>query len=367
MSKGYEDDPRRMSFLEHLGELRMVLIHVAIIVLVGLAGAWLFSGRLLDFLIVRLGLENVQFISPMEPFNARFKVALIVGLMAGMPVIAFRVWAFVVPALHRSERRIVVPSALATSFLFAAGTAFAILVLTPLMLKLLVGFGTEHAEAHLALGPVLAFVLRMSLACALLFQLPLVLAITSMIGLTSPRMLMGKWRHAIVLMFVLAAIVTPGDGPSQVVLAAPLVLLYFVSVLVSWLIWRARGRHAAERRRSASDAGAPPGDPGAPDGSRAPSGSPSGPSGSSRVPADDSAPGTRPPDRDPRRPRALTPLGAERPPVSPEDADNGERRTTPPKGTLGRGRLEPDARGASTPEGAPGDVDPHEGDPDDRP
>jgi sec-independent protein translocase protein TatC len=285
MGQGYEIDPKRMSFLDHLGELRGVLIHSLIFFFIGLALAWGFSGYLLDLLIVRLKLdtEGVQFLSPMEPFNARFKVAAIVALMVSLPAISLRVWAFVAPALRMTERAVIVPSALATSVLFILGTGFSVFVLSPLMLDLLMGFGTDHARANLALGPVLSFVLRMSLACAILFQLPLLLALTTLMGLTSPRFLLSKWRHAVVAIFVVAAVATPGDGPSQIILAAPLVVLYFLSVLVSSLIWRARGRtNAAERARSRDQDG-----PGNGEGGPSTNGSPPPASPGGVVPADE--------------------------------------------------------------------------------
>lgn len=282
MGQGYEIDPKRMSFLDHLGELRGVLIHVLLFFFIGLALAWGFSGYLLDLLIERLGLseEGVQFLAPMEPFNARFKVAALAALVVSLPLIALRVWAFVAPALRVKERTIIIPSALATSVLFLLGTGFSVFVLTPLMLDLLMGFGTEHAHAELALGPVLSFVLRMSLACAVLFQLPLVLGVTTLLGITTPRFLLSKWRHAVVAIFILAAVATPGDGIAQIILAAPLVLLYFLSILVSLVIWRARGREAAEaRERAKADAEGPdrPPDGGGPGGGAPPGGD--GPNG----------------------------------------------------------------------------------------
>jgi len=240
MAAGYELDPRKMPFLEHLVELRTVLVHSFIAIGVATAGAWFFSGRLLDLLIVQVGLDDVQFLGPMEPFNARFKVALIVGLCVGLPVVTLRIWAFLVPAFRMQERRVIVPSTIATAVLFLLGVAFSVLVLTPLMLGFLLGFSTERAEAHIALGPLLSFVFRMAIACAILFQMPLVLGLTTLMGVTSPRFLWGKWRHAVVGIFILSAVVTPGDGPSQVILSVPLVILYFLSVLISWFIWRAR-------------------------------------------------------------------------------------------------------------------------------
>jgi len=248
MPKGLESDPKRMSFLGHLAELRAMLIHSAIFVVLGMLATWMFSGQLLDRLIDRLGVVEVQFLSPMEPFNARLLVSAIAGTAIALPLVALRIWAFVVPALRMKERRVIVPSALATAVLFVGGVAFAVLVLAPIMMDLFLKFGTDRVTPHLALMPLLTFVLRMALACGLLFQLPLVLALTTSIGLTTPRALWMRWRHAIVAIFIVSAVVTPGDGPSQVVLAIPLIVLYFVSVLVSFLIFRAKGRTSAPER-----------------------------------------------------------------------------------------------------------------------
>jgi sec-independent protein translocase protein TatC len=254
MARGYEADPKAMSFLEHLADLRRVLIHSFVAIMLGTAAAWAFSGQLLDLLLVMLRLEDVQFLSPVDPFNARLRVALAVGLTVSLPFVAFRVWSFVVPALRSSERRVILPSVVATLLLFLVGAAFSLFVLTPTMLGLLMGFGTEHARANLALGPVLAFVFRMTVACAVLFQLPLVLALTTLLGVTTPRLLWRWWRYAVVVIFILAAVLTPGDGPSQVILAVPLVVLYFLSVLVSWIIWKGRGGKEAAASASTDDA-----------------------------------------------------------------------------------------------------------------
>ena len=108
------------------------------------------------------------------------------------------------------------------------------------MLKFLLGFGTEKAVPGIALGPTLSFVFRMAIACAVLFQMPLVLALLTYLRVVTPKRLLGWWRHAVVVIFILSAAVTPGDGPSQIALAVPLSVLYFFSVLVSWIVARPR-------------------------------------------------------------------------------------------------------------------------------
>jgi len=231
-----------MSFLEHLDELRSVLFSSLLIMLVFAAVAWFFSERLLDFLVLHT-VGHAHFIKPLEAFMTRVKLALLLGLMAGLPFIAFRIWGFVVPGLLHHERRLLLPLVIWSTLLFFLGVAFATAALTPTMMRILMSFGTEHIEQTIAVGYLFDFVLKMALACGLLFQLPLVIALLSHVGLVTPGFLLAKWRHAIVIILIVAAVVTPGDGPSQLVLALPIIVLYFVS------IWISAGIHRRKRSR----------------------------------------------------------------------------------------------------------------------
>ncbi len=201
--------------------------------------AYYFSDRALEHIVVR-HVGEAQFLHPMEAFSARLKLALLLGFIGGLPFIAFEVWSFVVPGLMHRERRLVVPLVASSVLLFLAGVAFSYFWLTPTMMSMLVAFGTEHVKANISVGFLLDFVLRMAMAAGLLFQLPLVVAVLSILDLVSPRWLLSKWRHAVVLILVLGAVVTPGDGPSQLLLAAPIIVLYFLSILVSLLLTRGR-------------------------------------------------------------------------------------------------------------------------------
>jgi len=252
MPSGREVDPKIMSFLGHLEELRQVLFASALAVLLCTVVCWFFSGQILDWIVVRT-VGQAQFLRPTEAFATRFKIALFLGFLASFPYVAFRVWTFIGPGLFRSERAVVVPAAVSSTFLFVAGMAFSYFVLTPMMLKLLVNFGTEHVSANIAVGFLMGFLLKMSLATGILFQLPLVVAVLTRVGVVTPGYLIKKWRHAVLIIFIIAAVVTPGDGPSQIVLAAPVVVLYFASIIVSRAI--VRGQRRAEAR-SAAAAGA---------------------------------------------------------------------------------------------------------------
>ena len=237
--------PAEMSFLEHLEELRGVILSCLWVLVLLLIGGWMVSGRLLD-LLVRYTVGTAQFIRPLEGFSCRIKISLLVAFLVGLPYFALRIWSFVVPGLLGHERRLVWPLVVWSTALFLLGVGFATLALTPTMLRVLMSFQTEVIHANLAVGYLLDFFVKMAFACGLLFQLPLVIAALSYAGLVTPAFLKSKWRHAIVIILIVAAVVTPGDGPSQLVLAAPVIVLYFVSIGVSAAIHRKRRRAREE-------------------------------------------------------------------------------------------------------------------------
>lgn len=243
-----------MTFLDHLEELRRVIVSCLVAIAITGTAAYFFSDRILEWIVVGT-VGQAQFLHPMEAFSARIKIALLVGFGVGLPFIAFEIWRFVVPGLVERERRIVMPLVFFSVVLFLGGVVFAYLVLVPTMLKLLMSFGTEHVRAQIALEFLLDFVLKTSLASGLLFELPLVVAVLTLLGIVSPRFLWSKWRHAVVIILILAAVVTPGDGPSQLILAAPIVLLYFLSIVVSLLIYRDKSRRAGTTPSAADPPG----------------------------------------------------------------------------------------------------------------
>jgi len=232
---------KEMPFLEHLEELRQVILASLAAIVICAAGCYVFSGRLLDYIVV----ENVgeaQFLRPMEAFSVRFKLALILGTVVSLPFVSFQIWSFIVPGLLGHERRTVLPLVIASTILFLGGMAFSYFVLTPIMLQMLVGFGTEHVRPNITVDYLLDFIMKMAVGAGLLFQFPLVVVILTLLRVMSPRQIWSRWRHAIVVILIVSAVVTPGDGPSQLVLAAPIVLLFFLSATVASLIDMARRR-----------------------------------------------------------------------------------------------------------------------------
>ncbi len=239
------DEP--MTFLDHLDELRRSLVRAGIVAIILVAAGWAFSGQLLEGLIATLvpG-QQVLALAPAEAFSARMNVALWMGILAAVPYLMFEAWRFVAPGLKKDERRFAIPWMVASVVLLYTGITFAVKLLLPMMFGMLAGFATPHVESRIALGAMLGFAIQLAAGCGILFQLPLALCLLAWFGIVSPRMLWRAWRHAVFFIALGSAIITPGDGPSMLVLAVPLVVLYFISVFVAWLLWKARGRDRAK-------------------------------------------------------------------------------------------------------------------------
>ena len=236
-----------MTFLEHVEELRAAVWRSVAIAVILIATAWFFSGRLLDALILYLlrG-QKALALSPTEAFSARIEVALWTGGVVALPYVMFELWRFVAPGLKKTERHFAVPWMVASAVLLYLGVAFAIELLLPMIVKMLQSFATGQIEPRMSLLSLLHFSVKMAAGCGLLFQLPLVLCLLAWFGIVSPGVLARQWRHAVFFIALAAAVVTPGDGPSMLVLSAPLVLLYFVSLILAWAIWRSRWKDRHE-------------------------------------------------------------------------------------------------------------------------
>ena len=239
--EGETSPESQMGLLDHLDELRSVLIHSGIAAFLATVLCWFVSARLLDLLILPIHEEGVYFTAPNEAFITRLKLSAAVGMFVVAPFIFFKVYGFILPGLYRKERKVVTPLLLATTILFYSGVVFAFSVVIPQVISFLMSFGTDVMQPLIGVGPYFNFVSRLCLAFGLVFQLPLLVLVLSAIGLVNPRMLLRTWRMAVVMIFVAAAVLTPPDVVSQVMMAGPVVVLYFGSVVVSLVVTRKRG------------------------------------------------------------------------------------------------------------------------------
>ena len=245
---GTEPEAASMPILSHLEELRSTLVRCAIVGVILVGTAWAFSDRLLDGLIVRLiGDQKALALTPGEAFSARMELSLWTGGLAGVPYLLLEAWRFVAPGLKKQERHFALPWMLCSGILLYTGILFAVELLLPTMIHMLQSFATAHMEARVSVSSLLHFAVKLAAGCGLVFQMPLVLCLLAWFGIVSPAALWRQWRHAVFFIALGSAIITPGDGPSMLILMVPLVGLYFISVIVALMLWRARGRPLRQR------------------------------------------------------------------------------------------------------------------------
>lgn len=232
-----------MSILEHLEELRFRILASLVAYIVATAVAFAFYEPLLDLLKTPLDsggkigdfkVDDLFVTGITTAFTLRLKVALFGGVVLALPVLLFQLWRFVTPGLDKREKRFALPFVLSSVALFALGTWFAFIVL-PTGIHFLLGFTApeQGVKPLILLGEYLSFVTFTILAFGVTFEFPLLLVFLALAGVLTSRKLSSMRRAAVVLIFVVAAVATPSQDPvSQLVLAAPLYLLYEVSILV---------------------------------------------------------------------------------------------------------------------------------------
>lgn len=231
-------DDEKLPLTAHLKELRKRLILSFIAVGIGFGICYAFSQSLFDILAAPLlktmpNRGSLIFISVAEAFFTYMKVAFIAGLILASPYVLYQIWAFVAPGLYRHEKRYVVPFVLSGSFFFALGIFFGYYIALPVGFKFLLGFATDLIKPMPSMKEYLAFSIKLLLAFGLVFEFPVVLVLLSRIGVVNAQALARQRKYAILLIFVFAAIFTPPDIVSQVMLALPLMGLYELSIFLS--------------------------------------------------------------------------------------------------------------------------------------
>lgn len=232
-----EDNEKEMSFLDHLEELRGSILKSLYAIVVGTAISFIFVDffvnkiLLLPATIAHFKLQNLR---PFGQLMMYFQVALVGGLIISLPVIIYQIWKFIAPALHSHEKRYVKSVVFFTTFCFLCGSAFGYFIMLPLTLKFAAGFGSMSIENNFALDEYISIILSIIFAAGLVFELPVLSFFFTKIGMLNPKIMRKYWRHSIVVIMILAAILSPGTDPvSQIILAIPLIFLYEISIFVS--------------------------------------------------------------------------------------------------------------------------------------
>ena len=175
----------------------------------------------------------------------KVKISLLLGFLLALPFNIFKIWQFLSPGLLKGERRMFAPLIVLSTALFYAGVAFAYMVMVKLSVAFLFRLKPATVDTTVRMGSYVTFVTKFCLTFGLVFQVPLVLALLSLIGVVTPRQIRSTWRYAIVVIVILAAFLTPPDVLSQLLMAGPVMALYWLGYFLAVLFHRRRGRAAA--------------------------------------------------------------------------------------------------------------------------
>lgn len=241
-----------MSLLEHLGELRRRIIVSAVVIVAGAVVTYLFSGHLFAFLTgphyTYFPPDSLIGTGPAEAFVLKIKVAIVASLFLTAPILFYQLWLFVAPGLLEHEKRLVIPFVGVTSLLFLLGAAFAHVALVPISIAFFRSqYDSIGITPNITVREHVGLMVRLLLGCGLIAQAPVIAYFAGRLRLVTTGFLIGKLRHAIVIIFVIAAVVTPTpDIVTQCAFAVPLLLLYAISIGVVWLVQRPVKNRAPE-------------------------------------------------------------------------------------------------------------------------
>ena len=226
----------KLPFTGHLDELRKRLITCFIAIGIGFVASYAFKDKLFSILVnplvsVMEAGDTLIFTGLPEAFFTYLKVALLSGIMLAAPVIIYQFWMFVTPGLYKKERQILIPIVILSSVFFIGGSLFGYFIVFPWGFKFFLGFATETIRPLPSMKEYLSFSAKLLLAFGLVFELPLVLTFLARIGIVSVDFLKKNRKYALLLFFVGAAILTPPDVVTQIMMALPLMLLYEISII----------------------------------------------------------------------------------------------------------------------------------------
>jgi sec-independent protein translocase protein TatC len=251
-------DENKLIIFEHLDELRKRLIISFVTVCIAFLVCFYYSDHLLYLLklpldhqlnithtapffkLVRAVTEiDLYFIAPAEAFWAHLKISMIFSVLISFPVIITETWLFIKPALFNEERRLIVPLILFSILLFITGLLFCFLIVLPFAMEFLLNYKTESLVPMLTLEHYIDFTLKFILAFGVIFQLPVILVLLTKLNIITPDMLKRNRKYAVLIVFIVAAILTPTpDIFNQCLMAVPLMLLYEVSILIAGFIFK---------------------------------------------------------------------------------------------------------------------------------
>ena len=234
----------RMSFLEHLDELRKRLIYSVVAVLLGCVVAFIFIQRIFEFVFQPLRAmlpNNGTFIATEGPevFMLYLKVAALAGLFLALPFVLWQLWLFIAPGLYAHEKRFAIPFVFFSSILFFAGAYFSHRVAFPWTWRFFLSYESDFVHFMPKLGPTFGLYVKMLLGFGAIFQMPMLVLFLARMGMVTAGFMIRNTKYAVLIIFILGAILSPGgDVVSQALMAGPMFVLYGVSIAVAWIFGR---------------------------------------------------------------------------------------------------------------------------------
>ena len=236
-----------MSFIEHLEEFRWRLIKSILSIIIGGLITFFFIDNFLELLLLPLSNVdsknpvNLQVLSVQGMFIIKWTIALVGGIIFSVPIITYQIWKFIAPGLYANEKGFVLPLVLFSFLSFTTGILFSYFILIPYCLNFFASLSGDTVLNNFSINHYFSFITWMLLGSGIVFQLPVISLLLSIIGLLTPPFMRHYRRHSIVAIFILSSFITPPDPVSMLVMALPLIILYEISIGISWLVNRSNG------------------------------------------------------------------------------------------------------------------------------
>ena len=238
------DDQIEMGFLDHLEELRWRLVRCLLAMVIGSAVSFGYIDHILNVLLYPARSTsnpiNLQVLSVQGMFLIKWFISFISGFILSLPYLIYQFWRFVAPGLKVNEKKYAFPVVFFAFSSFVTGILFGYFILVPFSLEFFSGIGATHVDNNFSIQYYFSFLTWLLLGAGIIFQLPVVSLVLSAIGILTPPFMRHYRRHSVVVILILSSFITPPDPVSMVIMSFPLVLLYEMSIGVSWLVNRRR-------------------------------------------------------------------------------------------------------------------------------
>lgn len=234
--KNEKTNEKNLTMIGHLTELRKRLIYSSIVVIVAILLSYNLSEYIVKYIIDIAPYINFVFIAPAELLMSYIKIAVISGLVVSSPFLILQIWLFVSPGLTKSEKRTIAVSLFIGGLFFVAGVVFAFVIILPIMLQFFMGFQIEEIEEMISFSSYLTFVINTLLSFGIIFELPIIMVILTKFHILKVDFIKKNRKYIILIIFVIAAILTPPEVLTQILLAGPMILLFEVGVIFASVV-----------------------------------------------------------------------------------------------------------------------------------